>query len=105
MYAAGALAGDFSTAREETVQDRTDYAVRMALDAADTVPGAGGLTTYEQLVIAAQEAALVATRAGGTKTEVYTAVATACHKVAEVYGKPADVQAEWSAICEATVAW
>ena len=92
MYAAGALAGDFSTAREETaaclqeiargksrqennsmsfpasypgnprkprsvqrvvqssaaeVQDRADYAVRMALDAADTVPGAGGLTTYE----------------------------------------------------------
>ena len=31
------------------VQDRTDYAVRMALDAADTVPGAGGLTTYEPL--------------------------------------------------------
>ena len=71
MYAAGALAGDFSTAREETVlgqkceevsspntfprallievQDRADYAVRMALDAADTVEGAGGLTTYEPL--------------------------------------------------------
>ena len=29
------------------VQDRADYAVRMALDAADTVQGAGGLTTYE----------------------------------------------------------
>lgn len=101
MYAAGALAGDFSTAREETVQDRADYAVRMALDAADTVQGAGGLTTYEQLVIASQEAALVTARAGGTKKEVYTSVATAMHKVAALYGKPADVQAEWSAIGEA----
>ncbi|CAJ1462192.1 unnamed protein product [Effrenium voratum] len=66
----------------------------MALDAADTVKG-NGLTQEQllghlgwQLIIAAQEGALVVAEAGGTKKETYTAVGTALHKVAELYDHP-----------------
>ncbi|CAK9049271.1 unnamed protein product [Durusdinium trenchii] len=100
MYAAGGIAGVFSKSRDETVQDRCDYAVREALDAADTVHG-HGLSQEQQLIIAAQEGALVVATAGATKKETYTAVDTALRKVAAVYKKDLATQEQWAAIGEA----
>ena len=100
MYAAGGIAAESPAAKNDPVQSRATYAMRMALD----VVARNGLhvkVTEEQLQVAAEVSALMLAIDGGSTEEVYSTTAAAMQRVAQDYHQSTESQADWSAIAQA----